>query len=67
MGRLNAAINQNNQCYNDDPCCSTWSQNNKCTANTAYMSKYCRRSCNYCQVPNTGSGIVKCLTLVKNV
>ncbi|CAI5445794.1 unnamed protein product [Caenorhabditis angaria] len=46
-----AATPQSN-CYNEDPCCAQWSRQNECRTNTAYMNRYCRKSCGFCTNPS---------------
>ncbi|VDM40417.1 unnamed protein product [Toxocara canis] len=36
-------------CFNDDPCCSSWANLDECPRNIQYMSRYCKRSCGYCR------------------
>ncbi|CAB3403535.1 unnamed protein product [Caenorhabditis bovis] len=43
-------------CYNEDPCCAQWARQNECRTNTAYMNRYCRKSCGQCVSADTQRG-----------
>ncbi|KAL3078868.1 hypothetical protein niasHS_014650 [Heterodera schachtii] len=51
-----AIIGHSNDCFNDDPCCSAWAKLSECSANPAFMHRYCRRACHQCEAQTTHKG-----------
>ncbi|KAI6183374.1 ShKT domain-containing protein [Aphelenchoides bicaudatus] len=46
------------QCGDTHPTCGFWAQSGECQKNGAWMEPNCARSCNKCQLPQSGSVVV---------